>query len=36
VSATLRITVHNTAARRLYEKLSYREGNILMRRPLAP
>jgi ribosomal protein S18 acetylase RimI-like enzyme len=32
----LMVAVHNTAARRLYEKLSYREGNILMRKRLGP
>jgi ribosomal protein S18 acetylase RimI-like enzyme len=32
----LMVAVHNTAARRLYEKLAYREGNILMRKRLEP
>jgi ribosomal protein S18 acetylase RimI-like enzyme len=30
----LMVAVHNTVARRLYDKLEYREGNILMRKRL--
>ena len=32
----LMVAVHNTVARRLYDKLQYREGNILMRKRLSP